>query len=353
MSPPSVSIIIVTWNGRELLERFLPSVLSTDYTPLQVVVADNGSTDGTAAWLRRMHPEVDLVEHGENLLFADGNNAAVPYTSGELLCFLNNDVKVEPDWLTPLVSEMSAPSVAAVQPKLLQLHNREHFEYAGASGGFLDAYGIPFTRGRLFTTLERDRGQYDDNADVTWATGAALLVRRTSFEALGGFDERFGMHMEEIDLCWRLWRRGERVRVVPQSQVYHLGGASLPRGEPRKAYYNHRNSLWMLRKNLPAADFRRVMQRRRLMDALATARALASGRFDEARAIHSATRDARSRFKEMGEPPTQKALMPLYHGSIITEYFLRKRRRFQDLPFERFLKPPPFDADATSQSPQN
>ena len=249
-SVPRVSVVVVTWNGRPLLERFLPSVLATAHADLEVVVADNASTDGTADWLRETYPRVVVVRHAENRLFAGGNNAAVGRTTGDLPCFLNNDVEVPPGWLGPLVAAFDDSGVVAVQPTLLQHADRTRFEYAGAAGGFLDRDGIPFTRGRLFDTLEADTGQYDDARDIFWATGAALVVRRAAFLAAGGFDEPFGMHMEEIDLCWRLARAGGRIRAEPASRVYHLGGASLPRGA-RKTYLNYRNGLAMLVKNLP------------------------------------------------------------------------------------------------------
>jgi GT2 family glycosyltransferase len=339
---PRVSVVIVTWNGRALLERFLPSVVATDYPDFEVVVADNASTDGTAAWLAAAHPDVVVVRHPENWLFARGNNAAVPHASGRYLVFLNNDVEVPPGWLRPLVATLEAmPDVAAVQPKLLQHGDRTRFEYAGGAGGFLDAFGYPFTRGRLFFTLEEDHGQYDDPRDVFWASGACLLVRREAFEAAGGFDERFEMHMEEVDLCWRLWRAGRRVRVAPESTVYHLGGASLPQGNPRKAYYNFRNSLLMLYKNLPPSAWRRAARVRRALDALAWARALvtAGGRA-EAAAVCRAYRDARALFPRYAAArPADGDLpvLPPYRGSVVLDYFARGRRRFSDLPADRFL----------------
>ena len=337
--PPRVSIVIVTWNGRALLERFLPSVLATDYPAFEVVVADNASTDGTAGWLADTHPAVRGVRHPENWLFAKGNNAAVPHTSGDYLCFLNNDVEVPPDWLLPLAAVLDAhPDVAAVQPKLLQHGDRTRFEYAGAAGGFLDAAGYPFTRGRLFDTLEEDHGQYDDARDVLWATGACFLVRRAAFEAAGGFDERFGMHMEEIDLCWRLWRAGGRVRVEPASRVYHLGGASLPQGDPRKTYLNFRNSALMLYKNTAPERWPAVWRRRRALDALARTRALLAGNKEEADAIRHADRDARAAFPSFAaEQPNDTSAVPApYRGLVALDYFLRGRKRFSDLPHERF-----------------
>jgi len=340
---PRVSVIIVTWNGRPLLERFLPSVLATDYPNLEVVIADNASEDGTAEWLAEHHPSVIVARHPENWLFARGNNAALASATGELVCFLNNDVEVPPGWLHPLVAALGDPGVVAVQPKLRQLDDRSLFEYAGASGGFLDATGIPFTRGRLFFTLEEDGGQYDDARDVFWATGAALLVRRAVFEASGGFEEAFGMHMEEIDLCWRLQRAGGRIRVEPASTVYHLGGASLPRGA-RKTYLNYRNGLAMLARNLPDGPFQKALRARRVLDAVAIARAVAGRQLDEARAIRSGWRDFKAWLPDLERPAVgELVVLPSYRGSVILDYFARGRRHFSDLPRERFQ-----DANSTS-----
>ncbi|HIL56790.1 MAG TPA: glycosyltransferase family 2 protein [Rhodothermales bacterium] len=336
---PRVTVVIVTWNGRELLERFLPSVLATDYPDLEVVVADNASTDGTVEWLAAHHPGVVVARHEENLLFAEGNNRAVPQATGDVLVFLNNDVEVPPDWLRPLVAALAErPDVAAVQPKLLQL-DRQSFEYAGAAGGFLDRYGFPFTRGRLFEHLEADRGQYDAPRDVTWATGAALAVRRDAFEAAGGFDPTFEMHMEEIDLCWRLWRSGWRVRCEPTSEAYHLGGASLPRGSARKTYYNYRNGLVMLAKNLPQVEARRVLRARRAFDTVAAARLVTQGRAEEARAIRRGWRDARERIAAVTPPPPGEPQPPLYTRSIVIDHFARGRDTFASLPAEAFTPP--------------
>lgn len=335
---PRVSVVIVTWNGRDLLERFLPSVLATDYPNLEVVVADNASTDGSAEWLREAHPEVIVVRHPDNWLFARGNNAALEAATGDLICFLNNDVEVPPGWLRPLVGALEDASVAAVQPKLLQHDDRTLFEYAGGSGGFLDALAVPFTRGRILDTLEADRGQYDDARDVFWATGAAMLVRRAAFEDAGGFDESFGMHQEEIDLCWRLWRRGWRVRVEPSSEVYHLGGASLPASNPRKTYYNVRNSLVMIAKNLPALHAGRIVRGRRVLDTLAWAKALAAGDRAQAGAIRRGRRDAASMIADLEVDAEIALVLPPYRGRIVTDALLRGRRRFSDLP-DRLFRP--------------
>ncbi len=340
-SLPRVSIIMVTWNALPLLKQCLPSVVATDYPDLEIILADNASTDGSADWVAATFPEVKIVRHPENWAFSRGNNAAIPHATGRYILLLNNDVEVPPGWLHPLVAVMETePDVAAVQPKLLQYHQRDHFEYAGGAGGFLDRFGYPFTRGRLFFTLEKDDGQYDDARDVDWATGAALLLRRTALDEVGLLDERFVMHMEEIDLCWRLRRHGYRVRVEPKSQVYHIGGASLAQGDPRKTYFNFRNSLLMLYKNLPPARWRRLFPLRALLDGLALLRALFTGRGREAAAIVRAYRDAhRLRRAYTAERPTteETGTPPSYRGTLVIDYFLRGRRKFSNLPNRRFI----------------
>ncbi|MEM1127000.1 MAG: glycosyltransferase family 2 protein [Bacteroidota bacterium] len=338
MRLPRVSLVIVTWNGLSLLQRCLPSVMATDYENLEVILADNASTDGTADWVAAAYPQVRIVRHPENWAFCRGNNEAVPHTTGRYVLLLNNDVAVPPGWLRPLVDAMEAdPALGAVQPKLLQHDDHTLFEYAGAAGGFLDQLGYPFTRGRVFFTMESDRGQYDAPRDIFWATGAALMLRRTAIDEVGLLDEQFVLHMEEIDLCWRLWRHGWRVRALPQSEVYHIGGASLPQGTPQKAYYNFRNSLLMLYKNLPPSRWRRVFPQRLALDGLAAVRALAAGKPREAAAILRAYADAH-RLKDRytaQRPPEGTPPPPFYRGRIVLDYFARGRQRFSDLPADR------------------
>ncbi len=338
----SVSIIIVTWNALPLLKKCLPSVVATDYAPLEIVLADNASTDGSAEWVKAAYPGVKVVRHPENWAFCRGNNEAIPHATGDYIVLLNNDVAVTPGWLAPLVRAMDEdPSVAAVQPKLLQFTERDRFEYAGGAGGFIDRLGYPFTRGRLFFTLEPDEGQYDDRRDIFWATGAAVMFRRDALDRVGYLDEQFFMHMEEIDLCWRLQRAGYVIRAIPESEVYHIGGGSLPYGNARKTYYNFRNSLLMLYKNLPAARWRRVFPARLFVDALALGRALVTGRLDEFIAILRAYADAHGMsraYKTQRPASLPPGAEPSYRGSIVFEYFLKKRRRFQDLPASRFTR---------------
>jgi len=345
MERPRVSIVIVSWNARSLLQTCLPSVVETDYPNFEIILADNASTDGSAAWVAREYPSVKIVRHPANWLFCRGNNAALPHATGDFILLLNNDVEVPADWLRPLVDAMTqAEDVGAVQPKLLQYDDRDRFEYAGGAGGFIDRVGYPFTRGRLFDTMERDRGQYDDARDIFWATGAAILLRRSALDEVGLLDERFEMHMEEIDLCWRLQRHGYRIRVQPESTIFHIGGASLPKGSPRKTYYNFRNSLLLLYKNLPPAAWRRTMARRLACDCAAIGRALAVGHEGEVGAILRAYRDAyrmMDHYTDVRPPDRATPVLPPYRGILPIDYFLRGRTTFSALPDDRFRPPGP------------
>lgn len=340
---PLVSIIIVSWNGLPLLKQCLPSVVRSDYPNVEIVLADNASTDGSAEWVRQRFPDVMIVTHPENWKFCRGNNAAIPYTSGKYVVLLNNDVEVPSGWLRPLIDELEAePRVAAVQPKLLQHGDRIRFEYAGAAGGFLDLFGYPFTRGRIFFTVEEDRGQYDDARDIFWATGAAIVMRRSVLDEIGFLDERFVMHMEEIDLCWRMQRAGYRIRAVPSSEVYHVGAGSLPRGDSRKVYYNFRNSLLMLYKNLPPREWRRVFVNRIVLDAGAAVRALFKGRVNETWAILRAYGDAQDMkrtYRDVRPVDGEPSLLPGYRRSIVADYFLHGRKVFRALPKDAFRPP--------------
>jgi GT2 family glycosyltransferase len=334
---PRVSVLIVSWNALPLLQRFLPSVAATEYPELEIVLVDNASTDGSAQWVQHALPGVRIVRNETNLLFAGGNNAGWPVTTGEYVVLLNNDVEVPPGWLLPLIRLLEEHSdVAAVQPKLHQLDAPARFEYSGAAGGFLDRFGYPFAQGRLFDTLEDDRGQYDQPRDVFWGTGAALVLRRAAIEQVGLFDEHFQMHMEEIDLCWRLWRAGWRVRVEPASTAFHLGGGSLAKGDPRKVYFNFRNSFLLLHKHLPRSLLRRLEPMRYAIDTLAGTQAAAMGRLSDARAIVRAHRDYR-RLKKIVAPVSHlPVVLPPYRRSIALDYYLRGRKSFSELPGEAF-----------------
>ena len=303
-----------------------------------VVVSDNGSTDGSVQWIRDTYPETAVLENGTNLGFSGGNNVAIRSSTARYVLLLNNDVEVEPDWLDPLVDRAESDQmIGAVVPKILQYDDRTSFEYAGAAGGYLDDFGYPFARGRIFDTIEVDTGQYDEAADVFWGSGAALLLRRSALDRAGLLDERFFMHMEEIDLCWRLRRHGFRVVFEPQSRVYHIGGASLPSGDPRKTYYNFRNSLLTLYKNGGRSAWPRRFALRLVLDALAVCRFAVSGRFGAASAVMRAYVDAHKMKAAYREVRTYRdEAPPSYRGSVVADYFLRRRRRFSELPQSRF-----------------
>lgn len=326
-----VAVIILNWNGLALLQRFLPSVV--DHTPgdiADVIVADNGSTDGSIAYLRSAHPEVRLIEFHQNHGFAGGYNLALrEIASGyRYALLLNSDVEVKPGWLTPLYDFMlSHPRVAAVQPKIKSVLNPAMFEYAGASGGFLDCHGFPYCRGRIFNTIEPDTGQYDTAIQIHWASGAALMVEIDAYLKVGGLDPDFFAHMEEIDLCWRLRLDGRQIWAVPQAQVFHLGGGSLPASNPRKTYLNFRNNLLMLHKNLPDAVSRGVLFRRRLLDTIAWAKFLITGQWADARAIIKAHRDF-LRLRSAYTSPKPKVNLLAHTPNILIQYYLCARRTF-------------------------
>ena len=270
-----IAVVILNWNGRKMLERYLSNVLTYSQEDATVVVADNASTDDSVEWLRQHHPDVPLIVLEKNWGFADGYNQALAHIEAEYYVLLNSDVEVTHHWLTPLVEFMdSHADVAACQPKLLAVHDHDSFEYAGACGGFIDRYGYPFCRGRIFDTVEQDNGQYDTAAEVFWATGACLMVRSNDYWEVGGLDGRFFAHNEEIDLCWRLRQRGRKVYCLPDSQVYHVGGGTLPKSNPHKTYLNFRNNLTMLYKNLPDNEWHKVSRMRLVLDYVAALKIL-------------------------------------------------------------------------------
>ncbi len=331
-----IAVIILNWNGRRLLEEFLPAVVATvDPSVGKVIVADNGSTDGSCELLRRDFPAVGLWEFPENYGFAEGYNRAIAMAEGyELVVLLNSDVAPDPGWLETLRDFMAShPEVAACQPKILSYANPAEFEYAGACGGYLDRNGYPYCRGRIFATREMDLGQYDKPARVDWATGACLMVRRELYLRAGGLDKQFFAHMEEIDLCWRLRLMGYDIAAVPSASVRHLGGGSLPPANPRKTYLNFRNNLLMLHKNLPDSSRRRRLLRRRLLDTVAWARAVATFSLGDARAILRAHRDFRKMRTAYTSHPDKDLLdaHPESRINILTQYYLHGRRKFAEL----------------------
>ena len=292
-----ISVVILNWNGVGMLQKFLPGVIKySQGEGVEVCVADNGSTDESVSWLRTYCPNVRLIVLDKNYGFADGYNKALGQVEAEYVVLLNSDVEVTPHWLAPLSEYMDVhPEVAACQPKIRSERNKGYFEYAGASGGYLDKYGYPFCRGRIFDVVEKDNGQYDSVVPVFWTTGAALFVRLKDYREAGGLDGRFFAHMEEIDLCWRLGSRGRGLVCVPQSVVYHVGAATLKKESPRKTFLNFRNNLLMLYKNLPEKELNKVLWIRGLLDIVAMMVFFLKGEKENAKAVLQ----ARKEFKQL------------------------------------------------------
>ena len=328
-----VSVVILNWNGCDMLRTFLPSVIRYSKSEeVEVCVADNGSTDASVEMLREEFPCVRIIVLDQNHGFADGYNLALQQVEAEYVVLLNSDVEVTEHWLEPMISYLDGhPEVAACQPKIRSQRQKEYFEYAGAAGGFIDKYGYPFCRGRIMGVVEKDEGQYDTILPVFWATGAALFIRHADYREAGGLDGRFFAHMEEIDLCWRIHLAGYRIAVVPQSTVYHLGGASLDAANPRKTYLNFRNNLLMLHKNLPCKEGKKTLFVRRLYDTLAFVRFALLGQFSHARAILRAHNDFRQMRKRYTEFPNTDLLktFPESRRNITIDYFLKGKKRFR------------------------
>lgn len=336
-----LSIVILNWNGSRMLRDYLPAVLSHSggMPGVEVVVADNASTDDSVEMLRRDFPAVRILRLDRNYGFAEGYNRALKAIEASYYLLLNSDVETTAGWLPPLLDYMDAhPEVAACQPKIRSLVCRTRFEFAGAAGGWLDAYGYPFCRGRIMSVVEEDCGQYDTVSQVFWATGAALLVRADDYWAAGGLDARFFAHMEEIDLCWRLNARGRKVVCIPQSVVYHLGGGTLNKSNSRKTYLNFRNNLLMLYKNLPAERLAGVLRIRCVLDYVAALSFLLQGHVGDVRAVFRARRDFR-RMKTDYRADREHNLSLIkctevpgyYPKSILVAYYLKKMRTFGKL----------------------
>lgn len=275
---PKVAVVILNWNGRKHLEQFLPSVTAATYANYEVIVADNGSKDDSLSFLQMKYRDIKTIQFKENYGFARGYNEALKQVSADYYVLLNSDVEVKPDWLEPMVELLEKDrSIAACQPKILSWNNKHLFEYAGAAGGWLDEYGYPFAKGRVFDICEEDKGQYDQCEPIFWASGAALFIRPAVFHAVKGFDEYFFAHQEEIDLCWRIQLAGYKIYSCPASIVYHVGGGTLPKGNSLKTYLNFRNNRIMLSKNLPLSKKIWVMPVRNLLDGISAWKGLLTG----------------------------------------------------------------------------
>lgn len=345
MNKKRIAVVILNWNGAEMMRRFLPSVVRYSEHVAEVVVADNGSTDNSREVVRTEFPSVTLLELPQNYGFAEGYNRALALVDAEFFVLLNSDVEVTEGWLEPQLAYLdSHPEVAACQPKLLAWKDKGSFEYAGASGGYLDEYGYPFCRGRIFDCVEKDKGQYDDVAEVLWASGAALMVRSKDWKEAGGLDGRFFAHMEEIDFCWRLSCRGRSVVCVPAAKVYHVGGASLAQGNPRKTFLNFRNNLLMLYKNLPDRQLAKVMRVRLMLDYVAALKFLLGGDAPSAKAVVRARREykkIKKDFLKQREENISRMTVENPYGkfdfSLLWLHYIRGVNRFSDIP-SKYLK---------------
>ena len=340
----NVAVVILNWNGRSMLERFMPSVVKYSHNlqfaadntfHSEVVVADNGSTDDSVAFLEAQYPDVQVLRLDRNYGFAEGYNKALAQVEADYYVLLNSDVECTPRWLEAPVRIMDAnPGIAVMQPKLLMYDSKDTFEYAGGAGGFIDSYGYPFCRGRLFSTMEKDHGQYDDDCDIFWATGAAMFVRASVWRELGGLDGDFFAHMEEIDFCWRVHNAGYRVAYCPQSTLYHVGGGTLPKSNPFKTQLNFRNNLSMLYKNLPDDCRDKVLRLRLFLDRVAAVKFLLEGHVGEYRAV----RKAHAEFRAWREDLEKKraaikphAVSQVYQGMLLVEYYFLRRKTFTEL----------------------
>lgn len=339
----TTAIVILNWNGAEMLRRFLPPVI-THSTGAEIIVADNASTDDSLKILGKEFPSVRTIVLDKNYGFAEGYNRALAQVEADVFVLLNSDVLVTEGWLCPILKYLEEnPDCAACQPKILQYDNgpTTRFEYAGAAGGYIDRYGYPYCRGRIFGTIEEDYGQYDTTASIMWASGAALVIRATDWRQTGGLDGSFFAHQEEIDLCWRLHSRGRDVVCCPESVVYHVGGGTLPQGNPRKTYLNFRNNLLLLYKNLPTEELEHIMRVRRYLDAVAAIKELLTGHWDNYKAI----RQARHDFESIRQDYVNKRADNIHHtttyynicgrarGSLLVSYYLLWRKTYSKLKF--------------------
>jgi GT2 family glycosyltransferase len=280
-----IAVVILNWNGEKLLEQFLPSIVN--YSPeADIYVADNASTDDSVSYLKAFFPTVKIIQNDSNLGFAEGYNEALKHVNSDIFALVNSDIEVTENWLKPIIETFeNEPKTAIIQPKLLDFKRKKYFEYAGAAGGFIDKYGYPYCRGRIFETLEKDNGQYDDNCEIFWASGACFFIRSSVYKELKGFDADFFAHQEEIDLCWRAFNKGHKIKYNSQSVVYHVGGATLQQGNPMKTFLNFRNSLLMLLKNLPKNRLHWILFCRFILDGVAGIQFLFQGKFQHFLAI--------------------------------------------------------------------
>jgi len=334
---PKISIVILNWNGKKYLEQFLPSVINSDYSNFEIVVADNGSTDDSLSFLDSAYPNISVIKLAKNYGFAKGYNEALKLVTSEYYVLLNSDVEVTPDWLKPQLAILeSDKSIAACQPKILSFNNKNSFEYAGAAGGWMDKYGYPFAKGRIFDVCEDDNEQYNQIEPIFWASGAALFIRSSVFHEMQGFDEYFFAHQEEIDLCWRIQLAGYKIYSCPQAIVYHVGGGTLPKGNSLKTFLNFRNNRIMISKNLPYPIKIQVTIVRNLLDAMTALKGLLTGDVGYFWAICR----AEIAFKKWWLLDKRKSIFPAnkkrklsgyLNKNIVWQHFIKKRTKFSEI----------------------
>ena len=337
MAVPSVAVVILNWNGKALLEQFLPSVVKSVYPNLQLIVGDNASTDDSIAFMQQQYPGVRLIINDHNYGFAEGYGKLLDQVDADYYVLLNSDVEVPPNWIQPVIDAMEMDDkIAAAQPKIKWQQNKTQFEYAGAAGGYLDLHCFPFCRGRLFDTVEADVHQYDDQQEIFWASGAALFIKSKCWKASGGLDPDFFAHMEEIDLCWRLKNMGYKIIYCPAAEVYHVGGGTLNANNPYKTYLNFKNNLVIMQKNLPLNDAYSRIFMRMCLDFVAWVHFLVQGKTDFAWSISKAHYDFLRNLSKNGKKRAAKQTDFLKHtgqypSSIVWAYFINKVRFFSQL----------------------
>jgi GT2 family glycosyltransferase len=333
------AVVILNFNGRKYLEKFLPSVIEHS-AEASIIIVDNASTDDSLIYLQSNHPELEVISFAKNLGFTGGYNEALNQINADIFVLLNTDVEVTQDWLTPIVNQMKAnPDIAACQPKILSYKQKDQFEYAGAAGGFIDYLGYPFCRGRIFQSLEKDEGQYDDSIPVFWASGACLFLRKDTFFKMGCFDEDYFAHMEEIDLCWRIQNAGYSIFYNGHSTVYHVGGGTLSHSNPRKTYLNFRNGLSMFMKNEKPGRLWWKLPLRGFLDIIAALKFILADSWKDAFAVINAHFDFWKRFStNMRKRSEAKKLwsnrnpnLRIYKGFIVLDHFLLRKMRYTQI----------------------
>lgn len=342
MFQPKVAVVILNYNGKHWLQQFLPNVLQYSTAPnVTIYVADNASTDDSVSYIQTNFPTVKIIQNAVNTGYAGGYNEALKQVQSDYYVLLNSDVEVSANWIENTIHYMQQDDlIAACQPKIVSYHEKNKFEYAGAAGGFIDKYGYPFCRGRMFDTCETDNGQYNTSDEIFWASGACLFIRASLFHEVGGLDADFFAHMEEIDLCWRLKNLGYKICYCAESTVYHVGGGTLNKSNPKKTFLNFRNNRALLHKNYDANTLKKIEKTRNFLDLIAWIKAVLSGNFEEAKAIKAALAEyqlnkEKWNRKQLSNEQLKSVASPnkigIFNGSIVLNYFLKRIKKYSQL----------------------